>query len=174
MKIFQRNKTITIISIYNDSFFFSFFLFIRDKWLPTEACNEHEIAGILTMNSWNSRQKQNQEALEILPSSILNPWLVFSKVFLGGGDAPAAYESSQARGWIGVKATNLHHIHSIARSQPHDPHQSLQQYQILNPLSKARAQTHILMDTSQVLNLLSHNGNSLCVFFIFVLFYLFI
>ena len=37
---------------------------------------------------------------------------------------------------------------------------SLQQGQILNSLSKARRQTHILLDTSQVLNLLSHNGNS--------------
>ena len=37
---------------------------------------------------------------------------------------------------------------------------SLQERQILNPLSKARDQTCILMDTSQVFNLLSHNGNS--------------
>ena len=34
------------------------------------------------------------------------------------------------------------------------------QYQILNPLSKARDGTLILMDLSRVLNLLSHNGNS--------------
>ena len=32
---------------------------------------------------------------------------------------------------------------------------------ILNPLIKARDRTHIFMDLSQVLNLLSHNGNSL-------------
>ena len=32
---------------------------------------------------------------------------------------------------------------------------------ILNPLSEARDPTQILMDTSQVLNPLSHNGNSL-------------
>ena len=37
---------------------------------------------------------------------------------------------------------------------------SLQQHWILNPLSKARDWTHILMDTSSVHNLLSHNGNS--------------
>ena len=44
-------------------------------------------------------------------------------------------------------------------------HHCLWQCQILNPLSKARDQTHILMDTSQILNLLSHNGNSRgCVF----------
>ena len=42
-----------------------------------------------------------------------------------------------------------------------DLHRSLWQHWILNPLIKARDQTHILMDTSQVLNLLSHNGNSI-------------
>ena len=41
-----------------------------------------------------------------------------------------------------------------------DLHHSLWQHRILNPLGKARDQTHILMDTSQVLNPLSHNGNS--------------
>uniref|UniRef100_A0A8D0QRP6 Origin recognition complex subunit 2 n=1 Tax=Sus scrofa TaxID=9823 RepID=A0A8D0QRP6_PIG len=41
-----------------------------------------------------------------------------------------------------------------------DLHHSSQQRQILNPLSEARDQTCILMDTGQVLNLLSHNGNS--------------
>ena len=34
------------------------------------------------------------------------------------------------------------------------------QHWILNPLSKARNPTHILMDTRQVHKLLSHNGNS--------------
>ena len=39
-------------------------------------------------------------------------------------------------------------------------HHSLCQCQILNPLSEARDRTCILVDTSQVLNLLSHHGNS--------------
>ena len=39
-------------------------------------------------------------------------------------------------------------------------HCSLWQGQILNPLSEARGGTHILMDTSQVHNPMSHNGNS--------------
>ena len=39
-----------------------------------------------------------------------------------------------------------------------DPHHNLWQRRILDPLNKARDQTHVLMDTSQVLNLLSHNG----------------
>ena len=37
---------------------------------------------------------------------------------------------------------------------------SSQQCQILNPLIEAKDWTHILMDTSRVLNPLSHNGNS--------------
>ena len=39
-------------------------------------------------------------------------------------------------------------------------HYSSQQYQILNPLSKARVLICILMDTSRVYNPLSHNKNS--------------
>ena len=35
-------------------------------------------------------------------------------------------------------------------SHDHDLHQSSQQHQILDPLSKARDQTHILMDSSRV------------------------
>ena len=51
---------------------------------------------------------------------------------------------SQARGWIGAAAVTY----------------SSQRCQILNPLSKARDWTCILMDTSWVCNLLSHSGNS--------------
>ena len=39
-------------------------------------------------------------------------------------------------------------------------HCSLQQCQILNPLSEARDRTRVLMDTSGILNPLSHNRNS--------------
>ena len=46
-----------------------------------------------------------------------------------------------------------------------DLHCSLWQCQILNPLSKASDQTHILMDTGRVLNPLSYNGNSLLTFY---------
>ena len=49
---------------------------------------------------------------------------------------PAAYGSSQARGRIGATAAGLCH--------------SSWQCQILNPLSKARYGTYILMDTSQI------------------------
>jgi len=39
-------------------------------------------------------------------------------------------------------------------------HHSSRQSQIPNPLSEARDQTCLLMDTSQVCNLLSHKGNA--------------
>ena len=47
-------------------------------------------------------------------------------------------------------------------------HTSSQQRHIRNPLSRAVDQTPILMDTSRVFNPLSHNGNSLVVFCLFV------
>ena len=71
------------------------------------------------------------------------------------------YGSYQARGGIGAAAE----AYTTATATPDSSHisklhHSLQQHQIINPLSEARDQSHILMDTSQVLNLLSHNGNS--------------
>ena len=42
-----------------------------------------------------------------------------------------------------------------------DPSHTFWQCQILNSLSKARDQTHILMNTNWVLNQPSHNGNTL-------------
>ena len=46
-----------------------------------------------------------------------------------------------------------------------DLHCSSRQCWILNPLSGVRDQTHILLDTSWVCNLLSHNGNALYFYF---------
>ena len=46
-------------------------------------------------------------------------------------------------------------------SHVYDLHHRPQQCQILNPLIKAKDQTHILTDTSWVPNPLSHNENSL-------------
>ena len=67
---------------------------------------------------------------------------------------PAAHGSSQARGQIGAAAAGLQHSHCNARSKPHLWHTlQLASCQILNPLREARDQTHILMDTTWVLNL---------------------
>ena len=72
-----------------------------------------------------------------------------------------AYGSSQARNQIEAAAAGL--CHSSATSDlSHicNLHCSLWQHQILNPLSEARHQTHILMDTSRFLNPLSHSRSS--------------
>ena len=45
-------------------------------------------------------------------------------------------------------------------------HHSLWQHWILNPLREARDRIHMLTDTSQVLNPLSHNGNPLAFLFL--------
>ena len=75
--------------------------------------------------------------------------------FLG----PPAYGSSQARGGVLLLAyttgTTMPDQSSVCSL-----HHSLWQHRILNPLKEPRGQTHILMDRSWVLNLLSHNGNS--------------
>ena len=62
------------------------------------------------------------------------------------------------RGWIGPAAACLWHRRSNTGSKPHwDLRHSSWQCWILNPLSKPRDWTCILMYTSWVLNLLSHN-----------------
>ena len=63
-------------------------------------------------------------------------------LFGGGGGAPETYGSSQAKGHIRTAAADLHH--------------SSRQSRILNPLREARDRARILMETSQVLNQLSH------------------
>ena len=45
-------------------------------------------------------------------------------------------------------------------SRIHDLRHSFRQCGVINPLSKVRDQTRLLMDTSQALKLLNHNGNS--------------
>ena len=78
---------------------------------------------------------------------------------------------------LGVKEELQLPVYTTATATPDqsyvcDLHHSLWQHQILNPLSEARDQTLILMDTSQVLNLLSHNGNSVgfCLFVCFLIY----
>ena len=72
--------------------------------------------------------------------------------------APAAYGSSPARGHIGAVAASLSHSRGNA---------SLQQHWILNSLSKARDGIKPIFSETlcQVLNPLSHNGNSWYFFF---------
>ena len=67
----------------------------------------------------------------------------------------------------------LAYITAAATSDPSrvcSLHHSLQQHRIVNPLSKARDRTHVLMDASRVLNLLSHNGNFIIAFLLITFF----
>ena len=74
-----------------------------------------------------------------------------------------AYGSSWARVWTGAAITDLHPSHT--KAEPHLwPMLQLSAMWILNPLSKARDQTFILMETGWVLNPLSYNRNSIFVF----------
>ena len=72
----------------------------------------------------------------IVSCFFLNLFLILFFYFLLFKAAPIAYASSQARGQIRAIAPGLHH--------------STQQRQISEPLSKAREQTHILMDMSWI------------------------
>ena len=86
---------------------------------------------------------------------------VFLFLFIFFYGHTAAYGSSQQ----GVKSELQLPAYTTATATPDlscvcDLQRSLGQRWILNPLSEARDQTPILMDTSWVLNLLSRNGNS--------------
>ena len=60
--------------------------------------------------------------------------------------APTAYGGSWAKGQIGAVAAGLRH-----RNVGYEPcHHNSQQCQILNPLSKARDRTCVVMDASQI------------------------
>ena len=61
----------------------------------------------------------------------------------------------QARGRMGAATAATRDLSGIC-----DLCRSLQQQQILNPLSEARDRTQISQTLCQVLNLLSHSGNS--------------
>ena len=62
--------------------------------------------------------------------------------------APAAYGSAQARGQIGQLLAYATATATRDLSRVCDLYPSSWQHRILNPLSEARDQTHILMDTS--------------------------
>ena len=85
-----------------------------------------------------------------------------------------AHGSSQATGQIGATAASLYHSHSHsnARFEPclQPTPQLMGKGGILNPLSKAKGQTHNLLDTGQVL-LMSHDRNSMLLRFNLYKFY---
>ena len=80
-----------------------------------------------------------------------NVFIFIFFIFLLFRAADAAYGSSQVRGQIRAVADSLHHSNSNTRSEPClQPIPHSWQCQILDPLSEARDQTSIVMDTSQI------------------------
>ena len=77
------------------------------------------------------------------------------------GPSPQHMEVSRLGVALELTATSLCHSHNnLGSSHICDLHHSLRQHQSPDPLSEARHQILILMDTSQDCNPLSHNGNS--------------
>ena len=88
-----------------------------------------------------------EEAGETHPKCSFNCELSFSLFFFLFRATPTAYGSSLVRGRIRTAHTSLCHSHSNLGS---GPHHSSRQHRILNPLSQARDQNCVLMDTSWV------------------------
>ena len=96
-----------------------------------------------------------------LPSPPLLPFFLPSFLSFFLGPHPRHMEVPKP----GAESELQQPAHTTATATPHpsyvcDLHRSSQQCWILNPLSEAWDWTSNLIDTSQVLNLLSHNGHS--------------
>ena len=97
---------------------------------------------------------------------IIQIFFFFLSFFLGGGlfrATPAAYGNSQAKGQVESELQLPAYTTATATQDPShvfDLHHSSWQHWILNPLSKARDRTHVLMDTSWGLLPLSHHWNT--------------
>ena len=77
-----------------------------------------------------------------------------------------AYGSSWARGQIGAAAAGLHHSYSNARFASSATYTTAHgNAGSFNAMSRVRDRIHILMDTSQTPNPLSHSGNSVPPFY---------
>ena len=116
---------------------------------------------------------------KILNTNIKNIYKDFCTFFFRA--TCMAYGSSQARGKLELQLPAYATATAIwDPSHVCNLHHSSRQCWFLNPLTKARDRTRILMDTSWVHKLLSHNGNSLYLLlaygngFIYLCIYLFI
>ena len=120
------------------------------------------LKSILIINNYYS-YKVHHELIVIVSFELETVSFWFSVVFFFFSfmAPPTAYGHSQSRDRIKAVAASLHHSHSNTRSElTPDLHHSLKEHWIPNSLSETRDRTCILTDTSQVLNPLSHSGNS--------------
>ena len=103
----------------------------------------HSLSYIIFQHGLSQETGYSSLCYTIGPHCLSILFFFFFLLFLRA--TPVAYGRSQARSWVEAA--------SVPAPQP-------QQGQILSPLNEARDWTHVLMDTSKVLNPLSHNGNS--------------
>ena len=109
--------------------------------------------GICKFPGWGSNQASIAHfmSVRIIHVVILVYFFFFVFFFFPPRAAPAAYESSQARGQIGATAAGLHHSHSNARSELLLwPTPQLTATMDPQPLRKARDWTRALKGTSPV------------------------
>ena len=125
---------------------------------PSCTCDLHcSLRQCSILNPPNETRDQTHILTDILVK-FLNCWaatqdmpfkILSSSFFLPFRAEPTTYRSSQARGWIGTTDARLCHNLSNAGSAPHLwPTPQLKTTSDLYPQSRARDQTHILMDPS--------------------------
>ena len=131
----------------------------------SHCCSAGSIPGLGTSTCCGCGQKKKKTIMVMvarLYGYTVSCWIFYCLLFIFFRAAPATYGSSwagaklelQLLAYITVTAmSDLSHICNLCCS--------FWQCGILNPLSEATDQTHVLMGTSQVLNLLSQNRNSL-------------
>ena len=101
-------------------------------------------------------------------------WQAWTQLFFIFAATPAAHVSSQARGWIRAAAEAYTMAMAIPDlSRIFDLCCSLRQWQILNPVSKARGQTCILMSSQTLRWVLKFLTMSPFDFFFFFFFFFF-
>ena len=116
------------------------------KYKVSHRCN-------LKISSSHIQKIKKKQVKSISIRYVVKPsiFFFFFFVFCLFRAAPAVYGNSQARGRIGAIAAGLHHSHSnLGYEQCLWPTPQLMQCWILNPVSKARDWTCVLMDPSQI------------------------
>ena len=102
-----------------------------------------------TVHAWNLDYFRCLSPWNVSVLLYYPPLYLFIYLFLLSRAAPIAYGSSPARGWIRAVAAGLCHSNKWSTLHLY-LHYSSQNHLNLNPLSEARDQTYIFMDTCQI------------------------
>ena len=125
----------------------------RKKWLSNNRQNAGDVEGwelLLCELSLGARQTQPPSSWSALEGQVLVELRLHCNWDLGGEEGNAPWPASVVQALTHGREQDQSHICNLCCS--------LWQCWILYSLTEARDQTHVLMDTCQVLNQLSHNG----------------